>query len=108
MALGRKTGGGSRKGKPNKATAELKDMILQAMDEVGGVEYLKAQALQNPGPFLSLLGKILPTQLTGKDGGAIEVRDDREQIISRILGLAARTGNPEPDRRFNGGTVGHA
>lgn len=32
MAKGVKTGGGSRKGVPNKVTATLKDMILQALD----------------------------------------------------------------------------
>jgi hypothetical protein len=29
------------------------------------------QTKQNPVAFMSLLGKLLPTQLTGKDGGAI-------------------------------------
>jgi len=68
---GVKTGGGSRKGKPNKQTAALKDMILQALDQNGGVAYLARQAEENPGPFLTLIGKVLPLQVTGENGGSI-------------------------------------
>lgn len=57
--------GGSRKGRPNKATKVLKDMILQALDGAGGVEYLRARANDTPGPFLTLVGKVLPLQVTG-------------------------------------------
>ncbi len=63
---------GRAKGTPNKTTALLKDAILKAADQAGGREklvgYLKSQALVNPGPFLALLGKVLPMQLTGEDG----------------------------------------
>lgn len=43
-------------------------MILDALQGAGGVEYLKARAIDTPGPFLSLVGKVLPLQVTGKDG----------------------------------------
>lgn len=62
--------GGSRKGIPNKSTALLKDMILKALDGAGGVAYLQRQADENPGPFLTLVGKVLPLQVTGGDAGA--------------------------------------
>ena len=70
MARGRKTGG-RRPGSVNKVTAELKDMVLEALSNAGGVDYLQAQAIQNPGAFLSLVGKVLPLQVTGKGGGPI-------------------------------------
>lgn len=57
--------GGSRKGVPNKSTAALKDMILQALDKKGGAEYLERQADQNPVAFMTLLGKVLPMQVAG-------------------------------------------
>lgn len=62
-------GKGRPKGAKNKTTALLKDAILQAAEEAGGNEglvgYLKSQAAANPGPFMALLGKVLPTQLEG-------------------------------------------
>jgi hypothetical protein len=57
--------GGSRKGVPNKTTAALKDMILGALNNKGGVTYLEKQADQNPTAFLSLIGKVLPMTIAG-------------------------------------------
>ncbi len=57
--------GGRQKGTPNKINALLKDDILLAADKAhpqGRVAYLTHQAIENPGPFLTLLGKILPVQ----------------------------------------------
>jgi hypothetical protein len=68
ITKGHKKIGGRVKGTPNKITAELKDMILQALDEAGGVEYLVSCAKKNPQAFLTLVGKVLPLQVTGKDG----------------------------------------
>lgn len=57
--------GGRQKGTPNKFTGELKQMILTALDESGGVEYLKRQADESPVAFLGLVGKVLPMTLAG-------------------------------------------
>ena len=68
-------GPGRPKGSQNKTTALLKDAILQAATKAGGEEglvgYLQTQADKNPASFLPLLGKVLPLQLTGEDGGNI-------------------------------------
>jgi hypothetical protein len=68
---------GRAKGTPNKTTALLKDAILRAAEGAGGKEglvgYLQTQAAANPGPFLALLGKVLPMQVTGEGGGALEI-----------------------------------
>ncbi|WP_349629111.1 hypothetical protein [Bradyrhizobium sp. USDA 3458] len=75
-----KTGGRS-KGTPNKVTGQLKDAILEAAKQAGGdagmVGYLKTQAAANPGPFMALLGKVLPMQVTGENGGALVVEIKR-------------------------------
>lgn len=75
MAQGSKTGG-RQKGTPNKTTALLKDAILKAAELAGNkvddggngglVSYLEKQAIQNPGPFLALLGKVLPMQVNAE------------------------------------------
>ena len=69
-------GPGRPKGSLNKTPSLLKEAIIQAAEGAGGKEglvgYLKLQAAANPGPFLSLLGKVLPLQVTGADGGPIK------------------------------------
>jgi hypothetical protein len=64
MAVGRKTGG-RQKGTPNKINADLKAMILGALDDAGGQDYLQRQADENPNAFLSLVGKVLPMTVSG-------------------------------------------
>jgi hypothetical protein len=59
--------GGRKKGTPNKLTAALKDIILQALADAGGVQYLTAQAASNPAAFMALVGRVLPLQVN--DGG---------------------------------------
>lgn len=73
MAAGRKTGG-RQKGSLNKTTRELKEMIIQALDESGGVEYLKQTAIEHPTAFMTLIGKVLPLQVSGTDGGPLVVQ----------------------------------
>jgi hypothetical protein len=77
MADSHKVGGGvgnrglgRKKGIPNKTTLALKEMILKALDDVGGADYLVSQAMENPTAFMTLVGKVLPLQVNGagKDG----------------------------------------
>lgn len=70
MAKGKKTGGRTV-GTPNKITSTVKQMVLDALDEKGGVDYLVEQAGTNPTAFMTLVGKVLPTEITGEDGGDI-------------------------------------
>ena len=49
-------------------------MIIGALDKAGGEAYLVRQAEANPVAFMTLVGKVLPLQLTGGDNGeAIKV-----------------------------------
>jgi hypothetical protein len=62
-------GRGRKKGELNKFTRVLKDAVLLAAEAEGGsgglVSYLRVQARKkNAAPFLALLAKILPTQLS--------------------------------------------
>lgn len=78
-----KPGPGRPKGMPNKTTALLKDAILKAATEAGQgsmVDYLKARAIDTPGPFLSLLGKVLPMQIAGTDENG-----NPSEIVIRVI-----------------------
>lgn len=75
----------SGKGRPagavNKTTALLKDAILKAAvlsgydkkGKQGLVGYCRRLADDEPKAFAGLLGKVLPTQLTGGNGEALTV-----------------------------------
>lgn len=56
---------GKPKGAVNKTTADLKEMILTALSQAGGVSYLARQANEKPAAFLALVGKVLPMQVSG-------------------------------------------
>lgn len=78
MADGRKTGGRA-KGTPNKTTAVLKEAIIAAAENVGSngegegglTGYLTFIAKNDIKAMAGLLGKVLPMQVTGEDGGPI-------------------------------------
>jgi hypothetical protein len=69
---------GRPKGVPNKLTIEVKQMVIDALHNAGGVEYLELQAKRNPQAFLTLVGKVIPLQanLGGHDGG---------QLLTRVI-----------------------
>ena len=50
-------------------------MILKALDGAGGVDYLmkRANDPRTASAFLTLVGKVLPMQVTGEGGDAINV-----------------------------------
>ena len=65
-------GKGRVKGVPNKATKALKDMILGALDDAGGQNYLRKQSIENPTAFMTLIGKVLPTTINADLNGELK------------------------------------
>ena len=66
-------GKGRPKGSANKITRDIREAVLQSFETVGGAEYLATQARDNPTAYLTLLGKVLPMQVTGADDGPLTV-----------------------------------
>lgn len=58
-------GKGRVKGVPNKITADVKAMVLEALGKAGGADYLLKQSESNPTAFLTLVGKVLPMTVAG-------------------------------------------
>ena len=83
MAKGIKTGGGSRQGKPNKSTQDVREAIaLIAQRNVGNFEiWLGQVATEDPGKAAELflkaieyhIPKLARSEITGKDGGGIVI-----------------------------------
>jgi hypothetical protein len=65
---GKREGSGRKPGVPNKLNRDIKEMVLGALSDVGGREYLAARAIDTPAAFLTLVGKILPLQLVSEGG----------------------------------------
>jgi hypothetical protein len=68
MAKSSTSGQGRPKGAVNKENRALRELILEALERKGGAEYLARQAEENPTAFMSLLGKVLPLQVSGENG----------------------------------------
>ena len=85
-------GKGRPKGATNKTPTLVKDMILQALSKAGGAEYLYTQAMDSPTAFMALVGKLLPMQHTGEEGGPIKteaVSGELEAFKNRLLQATA-------------------
>jgi hypothetical protein len=88
MAKGIKTGGGSRQGKPNKSTQDVREAIaLIAQRNVGNFEiWLGQVATEDPGKAAELflkaieyhIPKLARSEITGKDGGGIVIQINNE------------------------------
>lgn len=85
---GQKSGPGRPKGVQNKVTTELKGMILEALDQAGGVDYLLACANneKTKGAFLSLIGKVLPMTIAG----------DKDSPLHAIVRIERIVVDPKP------------
>ena len=53
---------GRPKGRPNRITQDLREVIQQAFHKAGGRDYLVRVAKSRPDVFLALVGKILPQE----------------------------------------------
>lgn len=84
---GKRPGAGRKKGSVGKIGADVKAMVLQALEGVGGASYLQEQATSNPNAFLTLVGKVMPLQLNHADneGGKLSVTN----ILGAIDGASA-------------------
>ena len=55
-------GSGRKAGTPNKATATLKQAVMEAFDQAGGAKYLHDLSIEDPKTFCTLLARVIPTE----------------------------------------------
>lgn len=60
---GQRPGAGRPKGSLDKGNAAIREMVVLALDNVGGVTYLQGLAASHPAVFASLVSKVMPTQV---------------------------------------------
>jgi hypothetical protein len=69
-----KKGPGRPKGSANKITKNIKQAIEEAFDKAGGVDYLVRLAAEDPRTFCSLVGKVIPTTISGDQENPISIK----------------------------------
>lgn len=105
MAKGKKTGGGSRKGIPNKATAKREariaasgltplDYMLEVMRDESQKLGIRLSAACSAAPYVH--PKLANVNLAGQGGGPLEIKIVRystpQQLGSALLPIAAVVG----------------
>ncbi len=72
MAKGVKTGG-RKAGTPNKISLSVKESVLKTFVAIGGDKTMAQWAKENQTEFYKIFSKLLPTEVSGPDGGDIPV-----------------------------------
>lgn len=84
MSKGRKFGG-RKKGVPNKKTALVRAILIEAFEKVGGIKALVKWGKANPTDFYNIWVKLLPQQvraeLTGQGGGPIQHQHAHAHLV---------------------------
>ena len=88
-------GPGRPKGSVNKVSGILKDAILLAAENAGKedggnglVSYLEKQAVDHPTAFMTLLGKVLPMQVSAEvENKSPPATPDNRQMARAVLQL---------------------
>ncbi len=95
---------GRPKGSKNRIPASVKEMVKEALENVGGAAYLERQAVENPSAFMSLVGKLIPQEIdasvesTGHSGGIIAI----PQPFTSVEAWRAHFGLDEPKEQIEG------
>lgn len=68
---------GRPKGTTNHHNRAIKELIIAALDRAGGEEYFVKQSQENPVAFMTLVGKVIPSEVHNKISGSLNFFDDR-------------------------------
>lgn len=71
----RPDGSGRKPGSRNLTSQKLRELVFKALEqqEGGAIGYLRAQAVKEPRAFMAMIGKLLPTQITGEEGEPVRI-----------------------------------
>ncbi|OUR75983.1 hypothetical protein A9Q83_16610 [Alphaproteobacteria bacterium 46_93_T64] len=79
--------GGRKKGSLNRINGNIKKEIQDAFFEAGGKDYLLTLSKTDPRAFLSLVGKVIPTEIKAEiKSSELSVLMERINEQSKILG----------------------
>ena len=96
-----KTGGRSR-GTPNEVATDVKRALFEALDRLGGVDYLVKLGNKRPEVFAQLLGRVIPRQVE------VDVNDADARIQALNEGRARARAAIEARNRRRKKALGEA
>lgn len=76
-------------GVPNAINRDVREMMFEALNRVGGAKYLAQRAIDTPASFMALLGKIMPSVVVGAEGSNISLHLIAAAAVSQQI-LEAR------------------
>lgn len=89
-------GSGRKPNTPNKYTRDVKEAILDALDELGGAAWLVTLARgRNKGSFATLLGKAMPLQVLDPGSSGKDPDDVARAVRARLAAIDNATGGDE-------------
>ncbi len=91
-------GRGRPKGSLNKVSSSIKQMILEALETAGGLNYLAEQAQTNPSAFLALLGRLVPAEVRAELAGSLTVGTSFDEVMAKAIII--RGGLPDWETRL--------
>lgn len=80
IAQQQKPGPGRPKGSVNRDIIDMREMIKQSLHMAGGVDYLVRQAEENPGPYMQLVGKVIPKEVNANITGGVTFTLSKEDV----------------------------
>ena len=73
---------GRKKGATNKVSRQAKDNISAVFVRLGGTAAMARWARKNQSEFYRIYSRLIPVEVTGKDGGALAI-ERIERVIVR-------------------------
>ena len=87
--------GGRKQGTRDPLAGDLRRMILGALEDAGGREYLTKLAKESPSIFLGFVAKMISAEAGGKDGGPSETPEMSDLEVARRLAFLLARGAQE-------------
>lgn len=80
---GKREGAGKPKGAQTRQTVAVKQCLINAFENIGGVKNLTRWAKENETEFYKLWGKMIPLEHTGEEGGDIKITVTKRVLSAR-------------------------
>jgi hypothetical protein len=64
---------------PNKLSVNARDALWKVFHDIGGTKRMGSWADENPGEFYKLFSRLVPTQVTGEEGGPVKITVEWQQ-----------------------------